>query len=80
MMPDFECTWWLDTWFGVSITPCCERHDLVEQTLSAHWDLAVCVVGQLGWAGIPVAGLMLIGLVGPPGMIYRKIQKLKHRQ
>lgn len=39
----------------------------------------MCVIGQLGWWGVPVGGAMFIGLVGPPGMIYRKIQRMKHR-
>lgn len=39
----------------------------------------MCVIGQLGWWGVPVGGVMFLGLVGPPGMIYRKIQKMQHR-
>lgn len=39
----------------------------------------MCVIGQLGWWGVPVGGAMFIGLVGPPGMIYRKFKKTSHR-
>lgn len=78
-MPDFLCTWWPDVWFGISITCCCIDHDLVEQTTSAHWDLMMCVIGRLGWWGVPVGGVMFIGLVGPPGMICRKFKKISHR-
>lgn len=79
-MPDLVCTWFPDIWFGIPITPCCIDHDLVAQTTAAHWDLMMCVIDRLGWWGVPIGGVMFLGLVGPPGMIYRKIQKMKHRQ
>mgnify|MGYP003683321097 CR=1 FL=1 len=79
-MPDFVCTWFPDVWFGISITCCCITHDLVAQTTAAHWDLMLCVIGQLGWLGVPVGGAMFIGLVGPPGMIYRALKKNTARQ
>jgi hypothetical protein len=76
-LPDFECTNWPDTWFGVSITPCCEVHDLAVQTWAAHWHLMQCVIDQLGWKGVLIGGVMFAGLIGPPGMIYRALQKRK---
>lgn len=74
-MPDLVCTFFPDVWFGVSITPCCICHDLTAQTWAAHWDLMQCVIDQLGWRGVPIGAVMFLGLIGPPGMIYRSIQK-----
>lgn len=75
--PDMQCTWWPDTWFGVSITPCCRAHDLG----GTHTELAACVLHTLTmanpWLALP-AGLLAVvmwaGVAGPPGMIYRRLR------
>lgn len=77
-MADMQCTWWPDTWFGVSITECCIEHDLG----GTHTQLATCVTETLvaanPWLAIP-AGLlsliMLIGVAGPPGILWRRFNK-----
>lgn len=39
-----------------------------------------CVIDQLGWSGWLVGGAVFLGLIGPPGMIYRAIQRRSHRR
>lgn len=68
-MPDMECTWWPDDWFGLNITNCCIEHDLG----ASDWELFLCV-GEQDPRLWPVAFLMLIGLA-TLGRIYRKFQR-----
>tara|TARA_R110002126_G_scaffold21929_15_gene78811 strand:- start:1017 stop:1235 length:219 start_codon:yes stop_codon:yes gene_type:complete len=62
LTPDLECTLWPDTWFGISITDLCAKHDLGQLT---DWGLAMAVadrhpvlagVGVLMGAGLTVFG------------------------
>lgn len=68
-MPDFECTWWPDTWFGISLTQCCIEHDLGGSDL----DLFHCVAAQHP-ALVPIAAAMLVGVVA--WRVFRSIRKL----
>ena len=54
--PDYECTYWPDTWFGISLTDCCIQHDLTASSI----DLAVCVVNTAWWLW-PLGVVMMIG-------------------
>lgn len=56
--PDFQCSWWPDKWFGVSITDCCVRHDVG----GSDWDLAVCVAHKHPGFWI-IAVVMLVGVI-----------------
>ena len=56
-MPDFECTWWPDQWFGISITQCCVEHDLG----GTDWRLAQCVAEQHPLFFI-LGAVMLVGV------------------
>lgn len=71
-MPDLECTWWPDIWFGFNLQPCCEQHDLG----GSDWSLFLCVLELLPWWADWVAGLMLAGMT-LFGWIYRASQKRK---
>ena len=58
---DYECTWWPDIWFGVSITDCCIAHDLGGSDLQ----LATCVFHAFPLSlKIPAAVLAVVMLVG----------------
>lgn len=41
-MIDYECSWWPDEWFGISLTKCCIQHDLG----GSDWQLVQCVADQ----------------------------------
>ena len=58
MNPDFECTWWPDVWFGVSLTDCCAAHDVSSLDAASSIDLGVCAVRALAGTH-PVAGLVV---------------------
>lgn len=72
LFEDDGCTLWPDTWFGVSITHCCDVHDdafaygtTLQEFAAANEALFWCV----GEAGLwPLALVMLIGvcIVGAP--------------
>lgn len=77
---DMQCTWWPDVWFGVPITDCCAAHDLG----GTHTELAACVTHTLvaanPWLAIPagmLALVMLAGVAGPPGMVFRHMRRRK---
>ncbi|MEC5291956.1 hypothetical protein VSX64_14450 [Aurantimonas sp. C2-6-R+9] len=57
-MPDLECTWWPDVWFGVRLTDCCAAHDLSPLDTASSLDLGACVAGTMA-ASHPVAGIAL---------------------
>ena len=61
-MPDLQCTFFPDVWFGVSLTPCCIAHDLSPLDTASSIELARCVVARMGTAH-PVAGIVLAGLM-----------------
>lgn len=62
-VPDFQCTWWRDIWWGVSINDCCVRHDLGSPDLDLLW----CVADKGGWEFLVLGIVMYIGVkVGRP--------------
>lgn len=70
MLPDFECSWWPDTWFGISLTQCCIDHDLG----GSDWDLMLCVSNQH-------PGFWILGVVMFVGVIFgRPFYKFVKRQ
>lgn len=68
-MPDFECTWWPDAWYGISLTQCCIEHDLG----GTDWQLARCVA-DLSPAFTGLGLLMFVGLkaFGPIYRVWKK--------
>jgi len=56
--PDYQCTWWPDVWFGISITDCCIAHDLG----GSDTGLFLCVAGKGGWEFTVLAFVMIAGL------------------
>ncbi|WP_182422033.1 hypothetical protein [Aureimonas sp. ME7] len=64
-MIDYQCTYWPDVWFGISLTDCCVTHDLSRLDLSSSIDLGVCAFRALATvnpvAGAVVGTLMAIG-------------------
>ena len=73
-MPDFECTWFPDVWFGISLTDCCVSHDLG----GTNQELYQCALDALPWYGDWVAVAMLVGL-STLGVGYQYLQKRKKR-
>jgi hypothetical protein len=68
--PDFQCTWWPDTWFGVSLSDCCIAHDLGGGDIA----LMQCVADK-GPAFAVIGLVMLVGVTfGRP--IYRAYMRL----
>jgi len=65
-MPDYECTWWPDNWFGINITDLCIKHDLGGSDI----DLAIDVASRSPIL-IPVGIAMYVGL-RTFGVIYRR--------
>ncbi len=72
--PDLQCTWFPDTWFGVSLTDCCIAHDL------GGTDLALMhCVAQKGPLFAVLGFAMLVGVIfGRP--IYRAYMKFINKQ
>lgn len=69
-MPDLECSWWPDSWFGLSITDCCIAHDLGASDSA----LAACVADKGGPAFLLLAIVMFAGVkLGRP--IYRALSR-----
>lgn len=68
-MPDFECTLWPDTWFSISITDLCIKHDLGGTDL----ELAIDVMERSPLL-IPVGIVMFLGLK-TFGKVYKAIKK-----
>ena len=71
-MTDFQCTWWPDVWFGLSLTDCCIQHDLSGD----HLALMRCVA-EIHPALIPVAVVMFLGLVFLKPLIYTPIKRAR---
>jgi hypothetical protein len=71
-MIDYECTWWPDIWFGISLTDCCIAHDLGGSDLA----LAMCIADKHPAFWI-IGVIMFIGVIlGRP--IYRAYMRAKN--
>lgn len=57
-LPDFQCTWWPDTWLGISLTGCCVRHDISSLDWHSSIALGACVVDVMAGTH-PLVGLVL---------------------
>lgn len=64
-IPDLQCSWWPDVWFGVSITNCCIDHDLG----GSDFKLLTCVYETFntngftfGASGLVLGIIMYIGI------------------
>ena len=74
--PDYQCTWFPDTWFGVSLTDCCIAHDLGGSDIG----LMQCVAHK-GPVFAVIGAVMLVGVTfGRP--IYRAymLSKFKNKK
>lgn len=60
-MPDFECTWWPDVWFGHSLTEFCIAHDLGGTDLQLAQDVAGLGGGFIALGAVMYVGLKLFG-------------------
>lgn len=70
--PDFECTWWPDEWFGISINACCVEHDLGSTDLDLFW----CVADQHPLFFI-IGAVMLLGLNLGGRALYHAVKRRK---
>lgn len=67
-MPDFECTFWPDNWFGYSLTNCCIVHDHG----GTDFELFNCI-SNIHPSLYVIGGIMFIGLrlLGPTYRLLR---------
>ena len=74
-MIDFQCTWWPDNWWGVSINDCCVAHDFG----ASDWDLLTCVADKGGWEFLFLGVVMFVGVkIGRP--FYRAFMAWKAKK
>lgn len=71
---DYECSWWPDEWFGVSINHCCVAHDLGGSDL----ELFQCVAEQGPYFWV-LGVVMIVGLmIGRP--LYHAVTIAKQKR
>ena len=71
-MPDLQCSWWPDVWFGKSLTEFCAAHDLG----GSDWQLLIDVASQGGAHFLALGVTMYVGvkLGRPLYLVYKRLR------